>query len=103
MITRGRPKKRTEDTDMEDKEATSIEEMEMIEEYAQGEQLERPTQPAPEAEVIVGDQPDKPIQKEDMSVQEMLRIIMEGNKQTNEKIDKNNEKMNEKWKPIMKK
>ena len=32
MITRGRPKKRTEDTDMEDKETTPVEEIEMIEE-----------------------------------------------------------------------
>ena len=47
----------------------------------------------PETEIIEedaqGDQPDKSTQKEDMSMQEMLRIIMESNKQT---IDENSRK-----------
>ena len=30
MITRGRPKKRTEDVDMDDKEATPVEDVEQI-------------------------------------------------------------------------
>ena len=57
-----------------------------------------------ERETVVRDtpgyQPDKPIQKEDMSMQEMLRILMEGNnktseillKQINEKLDRTNRK-----------
>ena len=54
MHTRGRSKKRTEDIDMEDKEATPVEEVEMIERDAQGDQPEKPTQPKPEAEAIAG-------------------------------------------------
>ena len=54
MITRGRSKKRAEDTDKEEQETTPIEEMEMIEqlieEDAQEDQPENPTQPAPEVE-----------------------------------------------------
>ena len=62
MITRGRPKKRTEDTDKEDKETTPVEEMEMIEEIIEEDAQEEPTQPATEVEVIISDQPEKQIQ-----------------------------------------
>ena len=47
MITRGKSKKRTEDTDEE--------EMEMIEGMIEEDAQEEPTQPEPEVEVIVGD------------------------------------------------
>ena len=61
---------------MEDKEATTVEEVEVI-------VRDTPVTATEEMETVVrdtpGDQPDKPIQKEDMSMQEMMRIIMEGN------------------------
>ena len=58
MITRGKSKKRTEDTDEEEMEMIE----EMIKEEAQGDQPDNPTQPEPEVEVIVGNQSEKPIQ-----------------------------------------
>ena len=54
--------------------ATTVEEVEVM-------VRDTPITVTEEMETVVrdtpGDQPDKPIQKEDMSMQEMLRIIME--------------------------
>ena len=60
MHKRGRSKTRTEYIDMEDKEATPVEEVEVIVRNAQGDQPEKPTQPAPEAEAIAGDTVENP-------------------------------------------
>ena len=75
---------------------------ELFEEDPQEDQPENPNQPEPEVEVMVWDQPSKPTQKEDLSTQEMLRILMEGNnkiqennKRTNEKIDQTKEENRE--------
>ena len=60
-------------------------------------EMEQPTGDKEETEVVMdtekerveedaqGDQPDNSTQKEDMSMQEMLRIVMESNKQINKK------------------
>ena len=57
MTTRGKSKKKTEGTDEEEMEMIE----KMIEEDAQEDQPENPTQPELEIEVIVGNQPEKPI------------------------------------------
>ena len=71
MITRGKSKKRTEDTDEEEMEMIE----EMIEEDAQGDQPENLTQSEPEVEVIVGDQTNKLTQEEDMSMQDLMNFL----------------------------
>ena len=57
-----------------------------------------------EMEIIVrdaqGDQPKKPTQSMDDNLQEMMRIIMEGNNKTNEnfkQMKEDIEKMDKKW------
>ena len=82
MTTRGKSKKGTEGTDEE----------EMIEEDAQRDQPDNPIQPAPEVEIIAGDQSKKPTQSMDTNFQEMMRVMVEqlnrNQEETNEKIDK---------------
>ena len=85
MTTRGKSKKRTEDTDEEEMEMIE----EMIEEDAQEDQPENPTQPEPEIEVIVGNQPDKPTQSMATHFQEMMRIMVEQLNRNQEKTYEN--------------
>ncbi|WP_278046929.1 hypothetical protein, partial [Candidatus Hodgkinia cicadicola] len=94
MITRYKAKKGTEGTNEEEMEM--IEEMigEMIKEDAPEEQPENPTQPEPEVEVTVGDQPDIPT--EGVTMDNMMRIMMEQFGQINGKIDQMKEETNEK-------
>ena len=69
--------------DKEETEAILDTEREIVEEDAQG------------------DQPDKSTQKEDISMQELLRIIMESNKQINkENLRKQNETLSKKFDKI---
>ena len=64
MITRGRPKKRTEDVNMDDKEATPVEDIEQI------------LPPMEPAEPIQSEyQPEKPMQTEEERFQEMIMGI----------------------------
>ena len=85
---------------MEDKEATTVEEVEVM-------VKDTPVAATEEMETVVrdtpGDQPDKPIQKEDMNMQEMLRILMEGNNKINETVKQNNETLRNKRRRIMRK
>ena len=68
---------------------------ELFEEDVQENQPGIPTQPEPEVEVMVGDQPSKPTQKEDLSTQEMFRMLMEDNKRSREELNKKFESLQE--------
>ena len=76
MVTRLKGKEALNQEEMEE-----VEEVigEWLEEQPQEDQLENPNLPQPEqeVEVMIGDQPTKPTQKEDLSTQEMFRIMME--------------------------
>ena len=85
-MSRKRMEEEEIDLNMEDKEETTVEEVEVM-------VKDTPVAATEEVEVMVrntpGDQPDKPIQKEDMSMQEMLRILMEENNKINETLKQN--------------
>ena len=59
---------------------------------------ENPTQPEREVEVMVGDHPSKPTQKEDLSTQETFRILMEGNNKINHVEEKEKVRIQELYK-----
>ena len=104
--TRGRSKRRAEDTEKE--EGEQGQEIEIITDS----EMEQQTDEITETEIIMdqekevneedaqGDQPDKSNKKEDMSMQELLRIIMESNKQINEENKENFRKQEEKFDKI---
>ena len=69
---------------------------EMIEEDTQGDQPENPTQPEPEMEGTVGDQPNKATPTEGVKMDNMMRIMMEQFGQIKEDNKKTKEEMNEK-------
>ena len=88
MVTR-KDKQKGIEGENQPEEMDEIEEMirELVEEDPRLNQPENPTQTEPEVEVMVGDQPSKPTQKEDMSTQEMFRIMMEQFGQMNKKLE----------------
>ena len=67
MYTRGKAKKGTEDINMDDKEATPVEDPEEI---------------IPPSEPEQPKQPEKPTQTGDTSLQEIMRVMMENNQKT---------------------
>ena len=101
MHTRGRSRIRAGETEKE------IDEQEQEIELITDSEMEQQTDEIAEPEIITdkekkiieeaaqGDQPDKPNQKEDLSMQEMFKLLLENSKRLEEKYDKTNEENKE--------